>query len=147
MRDAAPDGFITAGGAQDLLGVCKSTVTKLIKNGLLPAYTHRTNKRVVLVCLEDVERLRSPVPASVLRTDVYTAYYVRTNGTTAKYVSIPAGQATPAVAPEVSVNFTATVGENGWTPRPGNPELWDAVRSEFPEFRYPKEEAQVLDDE
>jgi len=53
---------VTMAGATELLGVSIVTLRKLIKDRALQTYRDARNGRARLLRVEDVERLREPVP-------------------------------------------------------------------------------------
>jgi Helix-turn-helix domain len=61
-----PDGYLTMAQAQAALGVSKTTLQKRVRAGLLSTYRDARDTRVRLVKVEDVARLREPVPESDL---------------------------------------------------------------------------------
>lgn len=58
----APEGFMTQAQAQEILGVAKGTIQRMVKDGRLQALDHPKDKRVRLFRVEDVERLAQPEP-------------------------------------------------------------------------------------
>lgn len=59
------DEFVTMGEAQEILGVSKFTVWRLVKDGKLTAYQSEVDRREKLVRRKDLEALRRPKPLPV----------------------------------------------------------------------------------
>ena len=57
-----PEGYLTMAGATEQLGVSIVTLRKLVKDRALQTYRDARNGRARLLRVEDVERLRQPVP-------------------------------------------------------------------------------------
>jgi len=56
--------FITMTEAQDILGVSRTKMWRLIKDGILNTYSNPLDNRKTLVRLNDVEKLKIPKPKS-----------------------------------------------------------------------------------
>ncbi|MCX6024036.1 MAG: helix-turn-helix domain-containing protein [Chloroflexi bacterium] len=59
-----PEGYLTMGQAQEILGISRVTIAAMVKAGKLKTYDDQRNKRVKLVKADDVEALALPVPSS-----------------------------------------------------------------------------------
>lgn len=59
MREEVED-FVTMTEAQELLGVSRFKIWKLVKEGTLPTFRSELDRREKLVRLSDVEALRRP---------------------------------------------------------------------------------------
>ena len=57
-----PEGYLTMAGATEQLGVSIVTLRKLVKDRSLQTFRDARNGRARLLRVEDVERLRQPVP-------------------------------------------------------------------------------------
>ena len=58
MTEYRPDDLITYTEARRLLGVSTATLTKLLKNGIIPFYPDPLDERVKLVSRAEVLRLK-----------------------------------------------------------------------------------------
>jgi len=61
-RRQVAEGFLTMAQAQEELGVSKATMQKLVRNAKLKIYRDQRDNRMRLVKVEDLHRLREPVP-------------------------------------------------------------------------------------
>jgi len=57
-----PEGYLTMAGATEQLGVSIVTLRKLVKDRGLQTFRDARNGRARLLRVDDVERLREPVP-------------------------------------------------------------------------------------
>jgi excisionase family DNA binding protein len=56
--------YLTMTEAREYLGVSKPKMWRLVKQGVLPAYSDPLDKRKRLVRKDDIEKLRLPQPKS-----------------------------------------------------------------------------------
>ncbi len=59
------DEFVTMREAQDILGVSKFTIWRLVKDGKLTAYQSDIDRRQKLIRRDDLERIKRPKPLVV----------------------------------------------------------------------------------
>lgn len=64
------DDFVTMREAQDILGVSKFTMWRLVKDGKLTAYQSEIDRREKLVRRADLEALSRPKPLPTLEKAV-----------------------------------------------------------------------------
>jgi hypothetical protein len=57
-----PVGYMTLKDAGDELGESKTKMSRLVKGGALPTYSHPLDRRLKLVKKADVKKLRTPRP-------------------------------------------------------------------------------------
>ena len=57
-----PAGYMTLKDAGDELGESKTKMSRLVKGGVLPTYSHPLDRRLKLVKKTDVKKLRTPRP-------------------------------------------------------------------------------------
>ena len=57
-----PAGYMTLKDAGDELGESKTKMSRLVKGGVLPTYSHPLDRRLKLVKRSDVKKLRTPRP-------------------------------------------------------------------------------------
>lgn len=57
-----PDGYLTMAGATEQLGVSIVTLRKLVRDRAIPTFRDARNGRARLLRVEDIERLREPIP-------------------------------------------------------------------------------------
>lgn len=65
MEALVSDDFVTMKEAQEILGVSKFTVWRLVRDGKLTAYQSEVDRREKLVRRGDLEALRKPRPLPV----------------------------------------------------------------------------------
>ncbi|MPZ13634.1 MAG: helix-turn-helix domain-containing protein [Chloroflexi bacterium] len=58
----APEGFLTMAQAQNALGVSKATLQRLVRDTRFTVYRDYRDRRVRLLRVEDVARLKTPIP-------------------------------------------------------------------------------------
>ncbi|MDP9357790.1 MAG: helix-turn-helix domain-containing protein [Chloroflexota bacterium] len=57
--------FVSMREAQEILGVSNFTIWRMVRDGELPAYQSRTDRRKKLVRRSDLDALRHPEPITV----------------------------------------------------------------------------------